>query len=57
MEQWAWIELLAQVEDHGHGAIVFLRELDDGSGEIDEDNPLSVTDVKYEDGKIKVMLL
>lgn len=55
MEQWAWVELESQIEDHGAGAIQFyLDQIDDETG---ENMTLEVIDIMFEDGKIKVILV
>lgn len=50
MEREHWEELEAQVEDHGFESVCFELQTDSGNGEV------IVTDVMFEDGRIKVSL-
>lgn len=54
MERWQWEELVAQVEDHGFNVVEFYL------GNSDEDAEdyleLSVENISYEDGLIKVVM-
>ncbi len=55
MESWAWAELEAQVKDIGYGAVQFYLDDPDIAG-IDEPQPINITDIKFEDAEIRVIL-
>ena len=54
MEQWAWQELEAQVEEHGSGAVQFY--LTNTADTPDEYLELLVTEIKFENEEIRVEL-